>query len=101
MKNTLAKQIHKTPPATGIKEAQAMRAALAYAGVAPEHARFDRVLLSGDALGAVYELEFQNLLADASHCGMAYCCYVDAFTGEVRGFMGISERIPPAQPTIS
>ena len=54
MKNTLAKQIHKTPPATGIKEAQAMRAALAYAGVAPEHARFTHVLLSGDALGAVY-----------------------------------------------
>lgn len=79
MKNTLAKQIHKTPPATGIKEAQAMR----------------------DALGAVYELEFQNLLADASRCGMAYCCYVDAFTGEVRGFMGISEPTPPAQPTIS
>lgn len=101
MKNTLAKRIHKTQPVTGIKEAQAMRAALAYAGVAPEHARFTHVLLSVDALGAAYELEFQNLLADASHCGMAYCCYVDAFTGEVRGFMGISERIPPAQPTIS
>lgn len=101
MKNTLAKQIHKTPPATGIKEAQAMRAALAYAGVAPEDARFTHVLLSGDALGAVYELEFRNLLADASHCNLSYCCYVDAFTGEVRGFMGISECISPALPTIS
>ena len=101
MKNTLEKRIHKTQPVTGIKEAQDMRAALAYAGVAPEHARFTHVLLSGDALGAVYELEFQNLLADASHCNLSYCCYVDAFTGEVRGFMGISEPTPPAQPTIS
>lgn len=100
MKNTLAKRIHKIQPVTGIKEAQAMRAALAYAGVAPEHARFTHVLLSGDALGAVYELEFQDLRADASRCGMSYCCYVDAFTGEVRGFSGISEHVPTV-PTIS
>ena len=78
-----------------------MPAALAYAGVAPEHARFDRMLLSGEPLGPVYELEFQNLRANAGRCGMAYCCYVDDFTGEVRGFMGISEPTPPAQPTIS
>lgn len=87
MKNTLAALFQNTPSAAERKEALAMRAAVAYAGIAPEDAVFDKVLLSGDTLGTVYELEFRNTGKNACRCGMEYCCYVDAFTGEVRGFM--------------
>lgn len=97
MKNTLAKLMHKAPHVTEFKEMQAMRTALAYAGVAPENAKFDKVLRSTDALGTVYELEFQDLRADETRCSMAYCCYVDAFTGEVRGFLATLKGVPCIQ----
>lgn len=89
MKNTLAALFQNPASAAECKEVQAMRAAAAYAGIALEDAVFDKVLLSGDTLGAVYELEFRNTGKNASRCGMEYCCYVDAFTAEVRGFMGV------------
>lgn len=97
MKNTLAALFQNAPSAAAKKEAQAMRTAAKYAGIAPEDAVFDKVLLSGDTLGAVYELEFRNTGKNACRCGMEYCCYVDAFTGEVRGFMGIP-LVQPASP---
>lgn len=97
MKNTLAALFQDTPSAAARKKAQAMRAAAAYAGIAPEDAVFDKILLSGDTLGTVYELEFRNAGKNASRCGMEYCCYVDAFTGEVRGFMATPGGVPHTQ----
>lgn len=91
MKNTLSALFQTTPSEAARAEARAMRTAAAYAGIAPEDAVFDKVLLSGDTLGAVYELEFRNTGKNACRCGMEYCCYVDAFTGEVRGFTGIPQ----------
>lgn len=97
MKNTLAALFQNAPSATARREALAMRTAAAYAGIAPEDAVFHKILLSGDTLGTVYELEFRNTGKNAGRCGMEYCCYVDAFTGEVRGFMATPGSVPYTQ----
>ncbi len=69
----------------------AIQAAVEYAGFDPDSVTIDRVELSGGYCRVDFRYTRYEA-RDYRSCGMSWCSYVDAATGEVVGFAGSTER---------
>lgn len=81
------------------RAAMAKAQALAYLGLNDDRdVTFERVEHVVDATGTYCHVEFRHNDPER-HCGgMRYECYVDAFTGEVLGFLGTPDSIYMVEP---